>query len=82
MLAVSCQTPSRDIQSVLADHQHELLAKPGIIGVYIGLLPDQRTTCIKVMLARPDTELEHSLPHKIEGYSVVPEVTGPIQPMR
>lgn len=74
--------PPPDINAVLAAHDKELLAKPGVVGVYVGLLDDNRTPCLKVMLARPDSELERSLPRTLEGYRVVTEITGPIRPMK
>ncbi len=73
--------PKRDINAVLRDHDRELLAKPGVVGVYVGLLGDQKTPCLKVMLARKDRMLERSIPRTIEGYRVVTEVTGEIRPM-
>jgi hypothetical protein len=75
------EIPLRDINAVLADHDHELLAMPGVVGVYVGLLEDDQTLCLKVMLARKDRELERSLPKFIEGYRVVAEVTGEIKPL-
>src|SRR6266581_1176843 len=47
-------SPLRDINAVLADHDKELLAIPGVVGVYVGLLSDQKTQCLKVMLKRED----------------------------
>jgi hypothetical protein len=73
--------PRRDINAVLADHDNELLAIPGVVGVYIGLLDDDQTPCLKVMLARKDRKLEGSIPRVIEGYPVVTEVTGEIRPL-
>jgi len=58
-----------------------LLAIPGVVGVYVGLLDDQTTPCLKVMLTRKDKKLERSIPKTIEGYRVVTEVTGPIKPL-
>lgn len=75
-------TPLRDINAVLADHDERLLALPGVVGVYVGLLDDQQTQCLKVMLARPDPALERSLPRTLEGHPVVTEVTGEIKPLR
>ena len=57
------------------------MALPGVVGIYVGLMDDQKTVCLKVMLARKDAQLEHSIPRQIEGYFVVTEVTGPIKPM-
>ena len=72
--------PTRDINAVLADHDKQLLATPGVVGVYVGLLDDGKTTCLKVMLARRDAKLERAIPRAIEGYPVVTEVTGEIRP--
>jgi hypothetical protein len=73
--------PARDINAVLTDHDAELMAIPGVVGVYVGLLGDGKTPCLKVMLSRSDPRLEQSLPRTLEGYRVVPEVTGEIRPM-
>ena len=74
--------PQRDINTVLADHDDELLAIPGVVGVYVGLLPDEKTPCLKVMLARDDSSLKRRLPRALEGHPVVAEVTGEIRPLR
>jgi len=74
--------PLRDINAVLADHDDELLAIPGVVGVYVGLLNDEKTPCLKVMLARPTPETERKLPREIEGYPVVTEISGEIRPRR
>jgi hypothetical protein len=74
--------PQRDINAVLADHDQQLLAMPGVVGVYVGLLADQKTPCLKVMLARKDPKLESAIPRNIEGCVVVTEVTGEIKPLR
>ncbi len=90
MLPIGCMTsmsptaPSeglRDINAVLADHADELLAVPGVVGVYVGL-SDGHRECLKVMLARNDRKLKRSIPRTLEGYPVVTEVTGPIRPLK
>lgn len=73
--------PKRDINAVLAAHDKELLAMPGVVGVYVGTLDDRRTPCLKVMLAEKNGEIERHIPSKIEGYPVVTEVTGKIRPL-
>lgn len=78
----STPTPLRDINTVLADHDKELLAIPGIVGVYVGLLSDEKTPCLKVMLARKDSSLERRIPRTLEGHPVVTEVTGEIRPLK
>jgi hypothetical protein len=74
--------PLRDINAVLADHDDELLAIPGVVGVYVGLLRDDKTACLKVMLVRKDARLNRRLPRTLEGYRVVTEVTGEIRPLK
>lgn len=74
--------PKRDINAVLADHDKQMLAIPGVVGICVGLLKDGRTPCLKVMLARKTRELNRSIPHTLEGYPVVTEVTGEIRPLR
>jgi hypothetical protein len=82
MTAQNRSSPRRDINTVLAEHDAQLLAMPGVVGVYVGLLEDQKTPCLKIMLARKDGSLERSIPRRIEGYPVVTEITGEIRPMK
>ena len=77
----SSSLPKRDINAVLAAHDKELLAVPGVVGVYVGLLSDQKTPCLKIMLARPSPEADRTIPKQLEGYPVVVEVTGEIRPL-
>ena len=74
-------SPKRDINAVLRDHDKELLSIPGVVGVYVALLEDGKTLCLKVMLARSSAEIERAIPKTIEGYPVVREVTGEIRPL-
>jgi len=74
-------SPKRDINAVLRDHDKELLAIPGVVGVYVAVLEDGKTPCLKVMLARKTPESDRDLPKSIEGYPVVSEVTGEIRPL-
>lgn len=74
-------SPQRDINAVLEDHKAELMALPGVVGVCISLLEDQKTECIKVLLARKDRNLQKRIPRMLEGYRVVTEVTGEFRPM-
>ena len=79
--SVSSSSP-RDIHATLAGHDKELLALPGVVGVYVGLLKDDKTPCLKVMLARKDSGLERRIPRILEGHPVVTEVTGEIHPLK
>jgi hypothetical protein len=79
MAQSSSPAPKRDINAVLAAHDKELLAIPDVVGVYVGTLQDRRTPCLKVMLARKNSETERKIPKVIEGYLVLVEVTGEIR---
>jgi hypothetical protein len=72
-------SPNRDINTVLAAHDKELLAIPDVVGVYVGTTGDDRQLCLKVMLARANPESERKIPRMIEGFRVVTEVTGEIE---
>ena len=72
--------PKRDINAVLRDHDKELLAIPGVVGVYVAVLEDGKTPCLKLMLAQKSAETERAIPKTLEGYPVVTEVTGEIRP--
>jgi hypothetical protein len=74
-------TPRRDINEVLRAHDKELLAISGVVGVYVTMLDDGKTPCLKVMLAQKSAEAERAIPKTLEGYPVVVEVTGEIKPL-
>jgi len=73
--------PLKDINLVLNNHNKELMAIPGVIGVYAGLLPDDETPCLKVIVIKEINGLEKRIPNTIEGYLVVIEKSEPIHPM-
>ena len=77
----SSPSPRRDINDVLRAHDKELMAIPGVVGVYVGALEDGKTACLKVMLAQKSAETERAIPKTLEGYPVVVEVTGEIRPL-
>jgi hypothetical protein len=79
MAQTSSSSPKRDINAVLAAHDKELLAIPNVVGVYVGVLEDGRTPCLKVMLSRKTPEAVRVIPRNLEGYPVVLEVTGEIR---
>lgn len=72
----------RDINSVLRDHDKELMALPGVVGIYVGVLDDGKTPCLKVMVVKKTPDLERKIPKSIEGYPVLLDETGVIRPMR
>ena len=79
MTQTSSPSPKRDINAVLAAHDKELFAIPGVVGVYVGVLDDGRTPCLKVMLAEKNHETERKIPQTLDGYPVITEVTGEIR---
>ncbi len=81
-LMAETPSPGRDINAVLAAHDRQLLELPAVVGVYVGVLADGKTPCLKVMLTRPSPETERKLPREIEGYPVVTEISGEIRPLR
>lgn len=72
----------KDINAVLKDHDKELLAIPGVVGVYVGLLPDDTTPCLKVMVVKETEDLKMRIPKSIEGYPVLIEESGVIRPLK
>jgi hypothetical protein len=72
----------KDINGVLKDHDKELLGIPGVVGVYVGLLPDDKTPCLKVMVVKETEDLKRRIPKSIEGYPVVIEESGVIRPLK
>jgi hypothetical protein len=72
----------KDINAVLKDHDKELLAIPGVVGVYVGLLPDNKTSCLKVMVVKETEDLKRRIPKTIEGYPVIIEESGVIRPLK
>ena len=72
----------KDITTVLKDHDKELLAIPGVVGVYVGLLPDDKTPCLKVMVVRETEDLKKRIPKSIEGYPVLIEESVVIRPLK
>jgi hypothetical protein len=71
-----------DINLVLRAHDTEIMAIPGVVGVYVGLLADQKTPCLKVMVTKRTKQLERTIPKSLEGYKVEIEETGVIRPMK
>jgi hypothetical protein len=71
---------TRDVKDVMEAHAAELMAIPGVVGVYTGVL-DDGTPCIKVMVKKRTPELEQKIPKNLEGVPVVIEETGEIRPL-
>ena len=75
------KTPMRDINAVMQDHSAELLAKPEVVGFYVGKLDDGRS-CITVMLKSDNPQAKKQIPATLEGHPVQIIVSGEIKPMR
>jgi len=71
----------KDINDVLREHDDELLAIPGVVGVYVGVLADDKTPCLKIMVVKKSEDLEKAIPKTIDGYPVEIEETGIIRPL-
>ena len=72
----------KDIKAVVERHDNALLAIPGVVGVYVGLLPDNKTTCLKVMVLKRTEDIKTRIPQSIEGYPVLIEESGAIRPLK
>jgi hypothetical protein len=66
----------KDINTVLKDYHKELLAIPGEVGVYVGLLLDRKALCLKVMLVKETEDLKSRIPKSIERYLMIFEESG------
>jgi hypothetical protein len=73
--------PQRDINEVLEQHDEPLMAISGVVGVFVGLLEDDQTLCLKVMVVKKTPELERAIPRHLDGHPVVIEETGVIRPL-
>lgn len=93
MAAITCKEKAKedrkdqpqmqqDINKVMEAHTAELMALPGVAGVYIGVLDDGKTPCIKVMVVEKTTDLEDKIPASLDGYPVVIDETGVIRPLQ
>ena len=81
IMSETSPNPRRDINAVLADHDDRLLKVPGVVGVYVGLMEDGKTPCLKVMLAEESEAARRAIPKSIEGFPVVVEITGELRPL-
>ena len=72
--------PNVSAARVIETHAAEIMAIPGVVGVYQGVT--RGDTVIRVMLAANADSTRRRLPRMLEGYRVETEVSGPIEPMR
>jgi len=69
-----------DASRVLDRHSAELMAIPGVIGVYVGARSDS-SLCIRVILLENRPEARPSIPEELEGVPVEIEESDAIRPM-
>jgi hypothetical protein len=75
------QQTRKDANAVLTAHSAELMARPGVVGVYLGLMPNEKTECIRVMLKEDRADLRSGIPREIDGIPVRLEISGEIRPL-
>lgn len=66
----------KNIAAVQADHEAELMALPGVVGVAVG--ESEGKPCLLVYVEQLTPELKAKLPADLEGYKVEIEESGPI----
>ena len=74
------EMPTRDIVAVMNDHVEQLMARPDVVMVAIGQLPD-RTPCIQVYVHAVSDDLKKEIGTTIEGHPVDFIVSDDIRPM-
>lgn len=97
LIAISCASPRRsqvgqpgdqdsvkrgDINDVLRRHDKELMAVPGVVGVAVGLMKDNKTPRLIVFAAKKTKEILDKIPQFIEGHPVEIEESGVFRPMK
>lgn len=83
-LLTGCHPPASggkamSIAEVIAVHDDELLAIPGVVGVAEGERAGE--PCILVLVIAATPELARGIPASLGGYPVVIEETGEIKPL-
>jgi hypothetical protein len=71
--------PRATVASVIQRHAPALLAREGVVGLYESVLEDG-STCLVLALDRDPALLPDRPPVLLEGYPVVVEVTGRLDP--
>ena len=72
--------PTRDIIAVMNDHVEQLMARPDVVMVAIGQLPDQ-TPCIQVYVRTINDTVEKEIGATIEGHPVDFIVSDEVRPL-
>ena len=68
----------RTIDELLAEHTTQWMSIPAVVGTAQGL--NAGKPCIKVYVTERTPELDRRIPKRLEGYSVIMEVTGAFRP--
>ncbi len=68
----------RSIEEVLEAHNTTLLKIRGVVGTAIGLCDG--APCIRVLVTEAEVARRYRFPKRLEGYPLVIDVSGPIEP--
>lgn len=74
-------TSTLNAATVIAQNSSRLMGLPDVVGVYEGLMPDGKTHCIVVMLAKTNSATVKQLPSSLGYFPVRAEVTGEVKPV-
>lgn len=78
--AINPRQNTATVHAIINAHGKEITTLPNVVGVYAGLLADQRTECIKVLVIEKDSDTEQQIHNMIKGVPVIIEQTGEITP--
>lgn len=70
--------PPKSIDAVLAAHNDSLMAVRGVVGTAVGRC--KGAPCIRVLVTRTSDEIRRRIPHELEGFPVLIDVSGPVVP--
>ena len=70
-------TTQKDIVTVQAELEAQILDLPGVVGVAVGECAG--TECLLVFVEQETPELARQIPQELEGFPVQVQATGPIQ---
>ena len=73
--------PRSNINEALSRQTQSLMTIPGVAGVYVGLVPDDKTPCLKMIVVNHIEEIGKKIPRSLEGYPALIEESGPIRPL-
>src|SRR5687767_6997643 len=57
-----------ELARLIETHAEELMSIPGVEGMAVGLLADDRTPCLQILVEKRTPELEARLPDTLDGH--------------